>query len=238
MHVHSVKRSRLTDQVIEQVRKLVADGTYSVGDRLPAEGELSEMFGVGRSTIREAMRVLSNRGLVEVRHGEGTYVTSRTIRESLEERLERAVLADIYEARLHLELALAELAAQRRDAKDIAAMRKFLKQRSAAASAGDVSAYFDADFGFHLAVAKAANSPALFDVYESFVQTVRTPLIAAVTPEYIRGERDRLHAELCEAIAEGNAQGVRRLVRSHLHGSLKDIGEQLKSRPAGKPRRK
>jgi DNA-binding FadR family transcriptional regulator len=222
----SVKRSRLADQVIEQIRKLVADETYRVGDRLPAEGELSEMFGVGRSTIREAMRVLSHRGLVEVRHGEGTYVTSHTIRESMEERLQRAVLADIYEARLYLELALAELAAQRRDSKDVAAMRKCLKQRKTAATAGDVPAYFDADFAFHLAVAKAAKSPALYDVYESFVQTVRAPLIHAVTPEYIRTERDSLHAQLCDAIAAGSAREVRRLVRSHLRGSLKEIARQ------------
>lgn len=235
MQVQSVKRTRLTDQVIEQLRKLVAQGTYRVGDRLPTEGELSEMFGVGRSTIREAMRVLADRGLVEVRHGEGTYVTSRTIRESLEERLERAVLADIYEARLHLELALAGLAAQRRDPKDIAAMRRSLKQRSAAALAGDVPAYADADFAFHLAVAKAAKSPALFDVYESFVQTVRAPLIAAVMPDYIRNEDDRLHATLCDAIERGEAQRARQLVKSHLNESLKNINDQLTTRP--KPRR-
>jgi DNA-binding FadR family transcriptional regulator len=214
MQMQSVKRSRLTDQVIAQIRKLVADGTYRVGDRLPAEAELSEMFGVGRSTIREAMHVLSNRGLVEVRHGEGTYVTARTIRE----------------ARLFLELALSELAAQRRDAKDIAAMRKALKQRSVAARAGDVPAYFDADFAFHLAVANAAKSRALYDVYESFVQTVRTPLIKAVTPEYIRTEDDPLHATLCEAIAKGNAAEARRLVMSHLHKSLQDISGQVGAR--------
>jgi DNA-binding FadR family transcriptional regulator len=169
-----------------------------------------------------------------VRHGEGTYVTSRTIRESLEERLERAVLTDIYEARLYLELALAELAAERRDAKDVAAMRKCLKERSAAARAGDTAAYTDADFGFHLAVATAAKSPALFDVYESFVQTVRAPLIRAVTPDYIRAERDSLHRDLCEAIARGDVQEARRLVGSNLHDSLKGIEKQLHTRAARK----
>jgi DNA-binding FadR family transcriptional regulator len=172
------------------------------------------------------MRVLSNRGLVEVRHGDGTYVTSRTMRESLEERLERAVLTDIYEARVYLELALAELAAERRVAKDVAAMRKCLKKRSAAARAGDVRAYADADFEFHLAVAKAARSPALFDLYESLVQTARVPLMRAVTPDYIRAEQDPLHGDLCDAIAEGNAAEARRLVRLHLRGSLNALGKR------------
>lgn len=224
MQVRTLKRSGLADQVIAQIKELVARGTYGIGDRLPPEGELSEMFGVGRSTIREAMRVLSNRGLVDVRHGEGTFVASRSVRESLEERLARAVLSDIYEARRYLELALAELAAQRRNAKDVAAMRKALKQREKAARAGDVAAYIEADFAFHLAVARAAKSPALFDVYESFVQTVRPPLTKAVTPKFIKTEDDRLHGELCAAIEEGDVTETRRLVRLHLNASLKEIG--------------
>jgi GntR family transcriptional regulator, transcriptional repressor for pyruvate dehydrogenase complex len=227
MQIRTVKRSGLADQLIARLRALIADGTYGVGDRLPAEGELSEMFGVGRSTIREAMRVLSNRGLVDVRHGDGTYVASRTIRESFEERLGRAVLTDIYEARIFLELALAELAARRRDAKDAAAMRKCLRQRNRAARAGDVAAYASADFAFHLAVAKAAKSPALCDVYESFVQTVQPLLIGAVTPEYIRSEGDRLHSALCDAICDGDLAETRRLVRAHLNTSLKNIGDRL-----------
>jgi GntR family transcriptional repressor for pyruvate dehydrogenase complex len=227
MQSPTIKRSGLADQVIARVRAIIAEGTYRVGDRLPAEAELSEMFGVGRSTIREAMRVLSNRGLVQVRHGEGTFVTSRTALEPLEERLGRAVLNDIYEARSFLELALSELAARRRDAKDIAAMRKQLKLRAQAIRAGDVTAYAAADFAFHLAIARAAKSAALFDVYESFVETVQPLLKAATTSEYIRTEHDRLHAALCQAIANGNVTETRRLVRSHLNRSLKRVGKGL-----------
>jgi DNA-binding FadR family transcriptional regulator len=223
MHSSSIKRIGLADQVIERVRVLVADGTYRVGDRLPPEPELCAMFGVGRSTVREAMGVLANRGLVDVRHGEGTFVAASTLRESFEERLGRAALVDIYEARLFLELPLAELAAQRRNARDITAMRSCLKQRERAIRAADVERYGEADFGFHLAVARAARSPALLDVYESFVQTVRSLLNASVTPEYLRTENDLLHGALCEAIARGDVAKTRRLVRSHLKKSLRDL---------------
>jgi GntR family transcriptional repressor for pyruvate dehydrogenase complex len=222
-----IKRSGLADQVIERVSALVAKGTYRVGDRLPPEGELCELFGVGRSTIREAMRVLANRGMVDVRHGEGTFVAARALRESLEERLGRAALAEIYEARLFLELPLAELAAQRRDARDIAAMRASLKKRAQAIRAGDVARYTEADFAFHLAVARAAKSSALREVYASFVQIVQPLMSAAVTPEYVRTENDTLHATLCEAIAKGNVTETRRLVRSHLKKSLKGVGAGL-----------
>jgi DNA-binding FadR family transcriptional regulator len=223
----TIKRSGLADQVIARVRSLIADDSYCVGDRLPSEGELSTLFGVGRSTIREAMRVLANRGLVVVRHGEGTFVASKTAQESLEERLGRADLADIYEARLFLELALSELAARRHDAEDIVAMRKQLEIRARAVDVGDVARYATADFAFHLAIAKAAKSPALFYVYESFVQTIEPLLSTAVTSEYIRAEDDRLHAALCQAIADGNVAQTRRLVRSHLQRSHEGVGKGL-----------
>ncbi len=227
MQARPARRSRLADQVALQVRELIAAGTYRVGDRLPNESELSELFGVGRSTVREAMRVLSSRGLIDVRHGDGTYVAARTMNESLEERLSRAELSDIYEARLMLESALSVLAAQRRDARDIAAMRKSLKARDAAIRAGDVAAYANADFDFHLTVARAAKNQALFEVYESFVQGVRPRLQSATTVEYIRNEGDRMHAALCDAIAEGDAGETRRLVRSHLKKSAKDLSNAL-----------
>ena len=227
MQARPARRSRLADQVALRVRELIAAGAYHVGDRLPNESELSELFSVGRSTIREAMRVLSSHGLIEVRHGEGTYVAARTMNEPLEERLSRAELSEIYEARLTMESALSVLAAQRRDTTDIAEMRKSLKAREDAIRAGDVASYANADFNFHLAVAYAAKNRALFEIYESFVQSVRPRLEAATSVDYIRNEGDRMHAALCDAIAEGDAAETRRLVRAHLKKSAKDLSSAL-----------
>jgi DNA-binding FadR family transcriptional regulator len=223
-----VKRNGLADQVIESVRSLIARGTYRVGDRLPAELDLCALFGVGRSTLREAMRVLANRGLVDVRQGGGTFVVAAEPRESFEERLGRAALAEIYEARLHLELPLAELAAERRDARDVAAMRAALRKRERAIRAGDVARYTEADFAFHRAVAKAAKNAALYGIYESFVQVVEPLLAGAVTPEYLREENDRLHEQLCDAVTRGDRRTTRRLVMTHLRGSLTGIARTLR----------
>lgn len=222
------KRNGLAQQVVDRIRTLVADGTYAVGARLPSEVALCEELGVGRSTLREAMRILSSRGVVDVRHGDGTFVAEGALRETLEERLSRAALRDIYEARLLLELPLAELAAVRRSARDIAAMRKALKQRGIAAQAGDLRAYSDADFAFHLAVARAAKNTALSDLYSSFVEVVKPMLLSASDAEYIKHEHDTLHDALCDAIAEGQVAKVRRLVRSHLQGSRADMEALLK----------
>ncbi len=222
-----IKRSGLAAQVIEHLKMLIADGEYHVGQRLPAEGELSALLGVGRSTIREAMRVLANRGIVDVRHGEGTFVIARAQIETFDERLKKAALSDIYEARLLLELPLAELAAKRRRPRDVSAMRTALKRRAAAINAADVAGYMEADFAFHLAIAQAARNRALFDVYETFVRAARPIITSAVDAKYIRDENDPLHGELCEAIAKGDEIETRRLVQSHLRKSLKGISTGL-----------
>jgi GntR family transcriptional regulator, transcriptional repressor for pyruvate dehydrogenase complex len=219
MAERKVLRSSLAQQVVDGIRALISDGTYTIGERLPPEGPLSESFGVGRSTLREAMRVLSSRGIVDVRHGEGTFVAASALREPLEERLGRAALRDLYEARLLLELPLAELAAKRRTLRDLAAMRRALKQREAAAARGDVAAYGDADFDFHLAVARAAKNSALFEIYASFVEIAKPQVNAMIDARYIQDEADTLHDALCAAIAEGDVPKVRRLVRTHLQTS-------------------
>lgn len=223
----AVKRRGLADQVVEHVRELIRSGTYREGERLPAEAELCTLFGVGRSTLREAMRVLANRGVVNVRHGGGTYVATGALRQSFEERLALAALEDLYEARLALEAPLAEFAALRHTERDIAQMRRCLKKRAQAAEAGDVAEYGDADFAFHLAIAKAAKSPALSDVYASFIEIARPQIERAIEPEYLKAENDPLHDRLCEAIAQGDLAKTRRLVRLHLKTSLKNIADGL-----------
>jgi DNA-binding FadR family transcriptional regulator len=230
---HKLQRSSLSQQVVDRIRALVADGSYPIGERLPSEAVLGEALGVGRSTLREAMRVLSNRGIVDVRHGEGTFVAKGALRETFEERLGRAALRDLYEARLALELPLAELAATRRTARDIAAMRKALNERAIAAKTGNVTAYGNADFQFHLAIARATKNAALYDTYASFVEIAKPSLDATIDADYIRNERDTLHEALCDAIAQGNASRVRTLVRAHLRTSRKGI-ESLLARAARK----
>jgi DNA-binding FadR family transcriptional regulator len=223
----TVRRGGLADQVIENLRALIAGGSYRVGDRLPPEADLCTLFGVGRSTLREAMRVLANRGMVDVRHGGGTFVAAMVPRESLEEQLGRAALEDIYEARLLLELPLAELAAQRRDARDIAAMRAALRKRARAIRMGDVALYSEADFAFHRAIAKAAKNAALRGIYDAFVQVVAPQFEKAMSAEYITAENDRLHDDLCDAIAMRDVKAARRVVTTHLRGSLEGISALL-----------
>src|ERR1700744_5363512 len=106
-----IQRHSLADAVVSKLQQQISLGTWQPGEKLPSEPELMTHFGVGRSTIREAIRILANTGAVSVRQGSGTYVeTQNGISEPLQQRLRRADAADLDEVRQLLEMKIAEKA--------------------------------------------------------------------------------------------------------------------------------
>ena len=175
----TIKASQLTGQVIEHLHGAVAAGEYAIGTKLPAEPILMKELGVGRSTLREAIRVLAHNGVLEVRQGDGTYVRALpSQREPLAQRLRRARIREVNEVRSTLELEIVRLAAQRRNAADLKRMRGFLKMRHDALFANDAPAALDADISFHCAVADAAGNAVLADLYRTFALILREALAA------------------------------------------------------------
>ena len=219
----AVTKLRLADRLVDELRKLIAAGTYPIGTRLPREAQLSEMFAVGRSTVREAVRVLSHTGEIDVRHGEGTFVRTGAPPEALEARLRRAKIAELYEARRVFEVEIAGLAAERRTVRDVAAMRKELRVRARARAAGDPDTFLEADFAFHVAVAKATKNHALYDVYVAFADVIRESLRGTMAADGVRRDADRFHDELCDAIEAGERQTAMRIAREHLAASLQQL---------------
>ena len=164
-----IQRLSLADAVVSKLQQQLSLGVYQPGDKLPSEPELMAQFGVGRSTIREAIRILSNTGLLSVRQGSGTVVQSHTgITEPLQQRLRRADAADLDEVRQLLEQKIAEKAALNRTKKDITKMKSLLEKRLAAAQAGDVDSAIEFDIRFHIAIAVASCNDILADLYRTF----------------------------------------------------------------------
>jgi DNA-binding FadR family transcriptional regulator len=161
-------RHSLADAVVGRLQQQLSLGIYQPGEKLPSEPELMVQFGVGRSTIREAVRILANTGLLTVRQGSGTIVESqRGISEPLPQRLRRADAGDLDEVRQLLEIKIAEKAALLRTRKDIVKMKTFLEQRKTAAHSGDTQETIDADIRFHVAMAVAARNEILADLYRT-----------------------------------------------------------------------
>jgi DNA-binding FadR family transcriptional regulator len=204
-----IQRQPLVEQVIEQLQRLI-ESEFEVGVKLPSESELMTQFGVSRSTLREAVRVLTHIGLLEVRQGDGTYVRAKTGLSELARRLQRAAIEEVYEVRQILELEIARLAAQRHDETDLAQMQSSLQHRELARQTGDAVAFLEADIAFHLAVAAASKNAVLIEVYQTFVQSLREALAKLIRNDNQVGriEQAQLHQQLLDAIATRDANAA------------------------------
>ena len=225
----TVQQRKLADQVTQQLQEQISLGEFNPGDKIPTEPELMRMFAVGRSTIREAVRVLVKAGLLEVRQGDGTYVLDRTANvEPLEYRLRRAAILEVYEVRRILELEIARLAAQRRTDDDLSRMRECLNGRRKARSIDDNKAYVDSDLAFHLAVAMASKNSVLVDLYQSFSNVLRDALEKFVSDRDLYKNQISIHDQLLEAIERKDEQAAAYWTAENLNRTMQDLQALLR----------
>ncbi len=165
-------RPRLYEQVIDRLREYVADAGLGAGDKLPAERELAQRLGVSRTSIKQAIVVLQVQGLVEARHGGGTYLVADTLDaepvENLVERRKR--LPDVLDAREAIETKLAELAAERRTTSDLDAIEAALDHMRQEVAEGEHGV--EGDRRFHAAVTEAAHSVLLAEFMSSIADQI------------------------------------------------------------------
>jgi len=171
-----IRRNPLVDQVAKRLYAEVSAGNWSVGQRLPSETVLAGQLGVGRSTLREAIRSLVGSGMLESRQGSGVYVVSLHPVDDIESRLRHADLLEVYEVRNCLEVGAARLAALRRTEADLELIESALERRDAA-RAGSAQELAAADLCFHQAVVAAAGNSVLTQVYAMFLPLLRPYLV-------------------------------------------------------------
>lgn len=224
----NIERKKLGDQVIHQLQEKISLGELKPGEKIPTETELMTLFGVGRSTVREAVRVLAKAGLLEVRQGDGTYVLDRTNNlEPLEHRLRRASILEVYEVRRALELEIAKLAARRRSEEDLLAMRESLAKRREARRVNDKRSYVDADLLFHLAIAAASKNSVLTDLYFSFSNTVRDALDKLISDQELHKNQISIHEQLLAAIEQQDEQAAVYWAAQNLDKTMEDLQVSL-----------
>lgn len=209
-------RRPLYEQVLQRLRQYVAEGGLRAGDRLPPERDLAQRLGVSRASVKQAIVVLEVQGLVEVRHGGGTYLVRDSLDvEPVEEMVERRRrLPDVLEAREALETKLAELAAERRTDADLAAMRSALEVMAEEIAAGGHGV--EGDRLFHAAVTAAAHSGLLAEFMRSIA-----PQIAESRTESLRqparpARSLAQHRAILEAIDAGEPRRAATAMRRHV----------------------
>jgi DNA-binding FadR family transcriptional regulator len=229
MPLGPVRPSPLVEQAAERLREQITGGHWPVGTRLPGETTLAKELGVGRSTVREALRALAGAGLVQPRHGAGVFVIATEPAEDWPSRLRRAAVTDVYEVRMAVEVHAARLAARRRTPEDVTAMETALAGRRAA-SAADDAGFVDADIAFHSAVVAAAHNPVLADLFTEFTPVLREGLIELLTLTGLRAQDpnvgDDAHDVLVRAVADGDAEAAAEVLRGELEDPFGPVGEE------------
>ncbi len=227
------KTPPLPQVVLEEFRRLIADGQLRPGDRLPTETELAERFGVGRSSIREAMRVLQLLGVIEVIQGKGTFVREPGMLPLMIDwtRISQiGIISEVMEARQFIEVVLAQLAAERATDEDIEALHKAVEHSRQSLSNLEHSSRAGVDF--HLVLADAAHNQILALMYRTihdlFLETARR---TRLTQEIAR---DRLHDHelILEALVSRDPEAAARAMREHLEKASKILsqGDHYKTR--------
>ncbi|MEU6640953.1 FadR/GntR family transcriptional regulator [Saccharomonospora sp. NPDC046836] len=209
-------RPRLYEQVIERLREYVGSSLLRAGDKLPAERELAQRLGVSRASVKQAIVVLEVQGLVEVRHGGGTYLLRDTLdAEPVEELVERRRrLPDVLEAREALETKLAELAAERRTKADLDVLEAALGYMREEIGAGGHGV--EGDRRFHAAVTAAAHSSLMADFMRSIAEQITESRTESLRQPGRPSRSLAQHVAIFDAISLGDSKKAAAAMRRHL----------------------
>lgn len=200
---------------------MILSGAVKPGEYLASRQELAEQFGVGQSAIHEAIRVLNTMGLVESRAGKGTWVSRSSMQglippEVVRQRLHDLDDAMLYDVRIVLEVALAEFAAERASAEDIAAIWEALSASEHAIVREDTEAYIRADLDFHLAVAKAAHNQLLQEFYQLSMRLLQQEIASIAVISGSKEGSILTQRAIARAIEKKDPAGARQAASDHL----------------------
>ncbi len=221
-----IQPSRLYENIVRQIEARIVAGEIKSGDQLPSENELAKQFAVSRTAVREAIKALREKRLVEVRPGVGTFITNGTsdaVRHSLGMLMKFGQLSGsdhLAEVREILEPEIAALAATRVTDEDIAAMRQAVESMDTALE--DVDAFVEADLDFHLALAEATQNPVIPLLVDSIIDLLREERkqIGSVEGGLRRGQSH--HKKILQAVMRRDAKLARKSMQDHLEQVRKD----------------
>ncbi len=248
-----VSRVSVSDEIVDQMAGLISRGALKPGDRVPSEKQLCAQFGVGRTSVREALRSLSVMGILKTQRGEGTFVSgerSRYLEKAMQWDLllDGKAVADLIETRLMLECETASLAAERATDEDLAAIsaaiggmqhafsgpgvtgrdlsgRDLSGREPAGATPAEPERYLEADLQFHLAIARAARNPILVSLLGTIRGSMQAWIAKTVSTRADRSIKD--HKKILGALRAGDRDKARAAMRAHIRSSSADLRRHL-----------
>lgn len=212
-------KERLYQEIVEQIQQQILSGALKPGDQIPAERDLAERFGVSRTAVREAIKSLTEKGLIEVFVGRGTFVTNLSTDRVVESitlllRNEQDNVASLQEARELLEVPTARLAAARRTDAHISRLRAIASEMEEEQSISP--RLVDGDTEFHVEVARATGNPILVLLSRTIVALLRTDRLDREDFDGSLSAAFADHREIVDAIANGDGARAEQAMTEHL----------------------
>lgn len=199
-----IQRKSLAQEVADLIQHDIRSGVYALNAKLPTEPELMKHYGVGRSSVREAIKYLERSGYLNVMQGIGTWIISTGGHESLENTLQQANLSDWYEVRQLLETKITQKAALNRKEEHLQKLETVLQKRRQFAQEGRLEETVKADVAFHLIIAESCGNHLLYEIYKA-ISVHLSQFFAdqyADTGIFVRSQK--LHEELYDQIKAQN----------------------------------
>jgi len=240
MDFRPIQAKKIYEEVVEQIRQLMENGTLKPGDKLLSERELAEKLQVSRASVREALRALEMMGFVEIKAGGGTFIKETSGDEIIQPlamflSIEKGSFFEIYEIRKIFEIASAHLAAQRATPVDLAKIEDNLEKMKAALTDDDSEKGEDSDAAFHFSIAEATQNGWLLRLLNTISDSFHKSISAArrqlyLTPGYPQILMDQ-HTKIFEAIRDRNSSLAQKVMLEHLNFAEASMAKTLKIEP-------
>ncbi len=220
----TVRRESLAEQAAELLLARLREREWRIGEKLPGETTLAPQLGVGRSTVREAIRILAGRGVLVTRQGAGVFVVATEVPDTWDSVLARADIVAVIEARTAIEVEAAALAADRRTPADLENLRQALRERER--HRADLDEHVQADSAFHRGITVAAHSAVLLELFDGFEPRSRDAMVRMLRLRGHHGDAadHGAHERIFAAIAARDGTASAALTRSHLNVLKAQLG--------------
>jgi len=241
MHLQPIKRSRLYESAVDQIRSLILANDYKPGDRLPSERELGEQLSIGRPSVREALRILGTMGLIEIRAGNGTYVRDVTLLPYIDSlithissrlKTREEDILKLWQVRKILEAGNVGLACSRMTSKRLEKMEECVREMEK--NIGDREVFVSTGVQFHREIAEATDNEMLIMLWNNVWDLIlRSDLYRRRSSPHFRmlrppGQSLADHRRICRALRQGNRAESLRSMEEHLEKEEKTFREVLK----------
>ncbi len=221
----------LVEKATKEIRDMIVNHQYDDERYLPTEGELCEILGVSRATIREAVRSLEVRGLVQRIHGKGVKVVDNavgTLTQTLSDLLSigDGTVMNLIEVRNIIETAVAKLAAERATKPELQELEAAVRNMEEATEMDE--AYMQADLRFHLAMVEASHNPVLKAIVQSYIPLLEDTIRAASSGEEVIEKKYHYHRDILTAISSGKAIEAEHAIERHLIATENNAKSRVK----------